>query len=58
MATNFMRYARAEAQSTLASTDCSVKAVMDQFQSSSDQSFGGLVRAIALSKDLAVRGVQ
>jgi hypothetical protein len=58
MATNFMRYARAEAQSTLSSTDCAAKDVGDAFNASTDKSFGGLARAIALSKDLSVRGVQ
>jgi hypothetical protein len=58
MATNFMRYARAEAQSTLNSTDCDAKAVQDNFEAASNQSFGGLVRSIAISQDLAVRGVQ
>jgi hypothetical protein len=58
MATNFMRYARAQAQSTLNSSDCSVEEVRKAFIASPDQSFGSLVRAIALSKDLAVRGVQ
>jgi hypothetical protein len=58
MATNFMRYARAQAQSTLNSTDCSVNDVRTQFNGGTDQSFAGLIRAIAISKDLSVRGVQ
>jgi hypothetical protein len=53
MATSMLRYALAEGP--VEATDCSVKEIHVRF-GNSDQSFASLVREVALSKALSVRG--
>jgi hypothetical protein len=53
LTTNMMKYALAEGP--VDATDCSVKDVHDKFLTT-DQSFASLLREIALSKTLSVRG--
>jgi hypothetical protein len=56
LSTNMLKYALGGA-GTITATDCSVKSIHDAFQST-DQSFRSMVRSVALSKTLAVRGGQ
>ena len=53
MATSMLRYALGEGPAE--ATDCSIKEIHVRF-GNSDQSFASLVREVALSKALSVRG--
>jgi hypothetical protein len=56
MTRNVMRYALADVtNSNVEKADCAVQAVSKKYLAGSDQSFGGLVREVALSKTLALR---